>query len=134
MILCVIPLGALVFASSIIFMGLYLIVGRDEIVLDSKALRAVIRVGPFHGLRSVRRERLRALTKNQTLSPASVKAGPFRDRSVVRGIPGSPITATGSVSLTVQIPVVACVSTSSGAKPRRMVFSVRTRVRRNSRR
>ncbi|MDB5349530.1 MAG: hypothetical protein JWN86_777 [Planctomycetota bacterium] len=91
MLTAIVPLVFIAAGLALIFIGLYMITGRDEVVLTNRDVRTVMHVGPFHWARSMRRDRLRQFTVVQRLdaeqSPAlahsrwSLRAEDDRGRS-----------------------------------------------------
>jgi hypothetical protein len=62
---------------ALLFLGLYSIVGRDELIVSPAAIRAVLRVGPLRWSRSVGRDRLRRLTVVRSLTEeTAARMGP----------------------------------------------------------
>jgi hypothetical protein len=66
-LLCFLAIG-----FAVLFFGLYLIAGRDEIVLDPSHLASVMIAGPFRWSRRVRRERIRQFTVVESMASSDV--------------------------------------------------------------
>ena len=65
------PLFIFTIGLAMLFLAMYLMFGRDEVVLDPKRLRAVMVVGPLRWSRGMRRERLRQVTVVRSEMPGS---------------------------------------------------------------
>jgi hypothetical protein len=61
-LLALFPLLFVAIGLAMLFLGLYMIVGRDEVVLTPSLLRIVMVVGPLRWSKKIRRERIHGLT------------------------------------------------------------------------
>ena len=68
LLLALFPLIFIALGLGLLFLGLYLVAGRDEVRLTPSLLRIVMVVGPLRWSKKIRRERIRGLTVVETIS------------------------------------------------------------------